>query len=172
MKQTKTHTHDKMKTAKGRIGKLPGSSLADLFERDVVSLDADSTVFDAAEKMLENHIGNIVITELKNGKRIPVGILTDRDIVVCAIARRLEPETTSVAEIMTSDLVTATEDEDFAALVHLISDEGVSRLPIVDASGALTGVLTSKHLAQFFAQGLCQLSSLSRQQQSREENKH
>jgi CBS domain-containing protein len=122
--------------------------------------------------MLENHIGDIVVTESHNGKTVPVGIVTDRDIVISSVAKKLAPETLKLSEIMTKKMVTATEGSNLSDLVQLLTDEGISRLPIVDSDGALKGILTSKRLFQYFAEGICELSSLSNQQQRREEKAH
>jgi CBS domain-containing protein len=169
--QSKTHTHSRIKSQETKM-KSFGPSLDQLYEKDVVCLKASNTVFDAAKEMLENHVGDVVVVEEKNGKTVPVGMVTDRDIVISSIAKKLNPESVLLSEIMANNIVTASEEANLSDLIKCIYDEGVSRLPIVDSSGTLKGVLSSKRLFQYLAQGLCELSSLSVQQQQREEKAH
>jgi len=173
MKQTKTHMqHMRMKT---NIQKkeIFGASLSELYEKDVVCLKSTDSISDAATQMLEKHVGDIVIIEDRDdGKVVPIGMVTDRDIAIKSIAKMFDPESINLSDIMSKKIVTATENDDMSTLVKRLVDEGVSRLPIVDDTGALKGILSSKRLIQFFAQGLCELSSISLQQQKREEKRH
>jgi CBS domain-containing protein len=167
---SKTHDHSRLgsELQKGTFNQ----SLEPLFERDVVCLTQNSSAFDAAMEMLKNHVGDVVVTDETNGAQIPIGIVTDRDIVIHSIAKKRNPETVKLSEIMTSRIVTAFEEDDIGTLVKLMTEEGIGRLPIVDRSGALVGILSAKRLYQYLAQSLCELSSLSVQQQSREEKVH
>ena len=168
MLTSKTHTHDRVSGKEIKMNNF-GSSLEDFYEKDVVCLRADNTVLEAAKLMLEHHVGNIVITDsTENAKKVPVGIITDRDIVLNSIAKDLAPEFLKLSDIMTDNLVTVTEGASLSDLVQLFTEEGVSRLPVVDDSGELKGILSSKRLFQYFAQGLCELSSLSSQREKRE----
>jgi len=171
LRSSRIHSHTRMRNKEKISADTFGLSLKELYEKDVVCLKSSDTVFDAAQLMLENHIGDIVVTAIRDGKNVPVGIVTDRDIVIHSIAKKLAPESLKLSEIMTKKLVTVTEGSSLSDLVQLMTDEGINRLPIIDEMGALKGILTSKRLFQYFAQGLCELTSLSVQQQSREEEK-
>jgi CBS domain-containing protein len=166
LKQYKAHSHSKMKSSK------ESHLLSELCESDVVCLEPSNTIYDAAKEMLEKHIGNVVITEERDGKVIPVGIVTDRDIVINSTAKKLDPESVKLSSIMTKKIVTVKENEDLTTLIKILTDEGVGRIPVVDEAGALMGILSSKRIFQYFAQGLCELSSLSVQQHRREEKVH
>ncbi|MEK6774094.1 MAG: CBS domain-containing protein [Bdellovibrionota bacterium] len=168
--KTTTHNHSRVK---GKKMELLAQSLSQFYEKDVVCLTINDTIFDAAKLMLEKHIGDIVITD-ENADRspIPVGIITDRDIVVNSVAKKLDPASVKLSAVMTEQLVTATEESSLTDLVQLMTDEGISRLPIVDSGGALVGILSSKRIFQYFAQGLCELSSLTVRQQQREQDTH
>lgn len=137
------------------------TSLAELYEKKVVCLKPEDTVFDAAKEMLNYDIGDIVIAEEKEGMTYPVGIVTDRDIVINATAKKMDPEQVKLSDIMSKNLITAREEDSLNTLVSLLSEEGVRRLPIVDNEGVLKGILSSKRLFKYFAQGLCELSSIS-----------
>lgn len=147
-------------------------SLDLLYEKDVVCLSADNTVLEAAELMRENHIGDVIVTQDLDGRGAPIGIVTDRDIVLHVVAKNLNPESIKLSEIMTKKIVTANENHDLSDLVKLITEEGVGRLPIVDKEGNLKGILSSKRLFQYFTQCLWDLSTFSGQQQRREGKAH
>lgn len=164
------HSHSRLKEGNKSEHFMP--SVEQFYERDVICLTSDDSVLAAAKAMKENHIGDVVITESRNGKSVPTGIVTDRDLVVCCIAENKDMGTCKLSEIMTGKVITARETDSIAELVKVMVNEGVSRLPIVDDNGELTGILSSKRLFQFFAQGLCELTSLSVQQQEREEKMH
>lgn len=166
--QKQSKTQEASKTQSNQVSSAKGSfftSLEDLYEKKVVCLKPEDTVFDAAKEMLNYDVGDIVIAEEKNGMTVPVGIITDRDIVINTTAKKLDPEKVRLSEIMSKELITAKEDDSLTTLVSLLSDEGVRRLPIVDSDGALKGILSSKRLFKYFAQGLCELSSISSFQQ-------
>ncbi|PIS10753.1 MAG: CBS domain-containing protein [Bdellovibrio sp. CG10_big_fil_rev_8_21_14_0_10_47_8] len=169
--QIGTHIHDRL-TGTKTTKNVFGTALDQMYETKVVSLTADASVFDAAQLMLSKHVGDIVVVEEKNGQTIPKGIVTDRDIVINTIAQKKDPATMKLSELMLGQVVTATDQHSLSDLVRLMTEQGVSRMPIVDDKGALKGILSSKRLYQFFAQGLCELSSLSKQQQEREGKRH
>ncbi len=147
-------------------------TLSELYQKNVVCLKFNNTATDAAKLMLENHIGDVVVIDDESGKSIPVGIVTDRDIVIATVAKGLDPKSVKLSEIMSKKIVTASESEGLGNLVKMMTDEGLSRLPIVDSSGELKGILTSKKLFQTFTNALCDLASISVAQQRREEETH
>lgn len=112
--------------------------------RNVATATADETVVDAARRMAEYRVGDLIIVEQRpHGLPRPVGIITDRDLVVRVLARTdREPATTSIAEIMRPGLVTATEDEEVERVVSLMRDRAIRRIPIIDHRGGLQGILS------------------------------
>lgn len=147
-------------------------TLDQLYEKGVVCLRPDNTILDAAKKMLDYHVGDIVVTEEKEGKNFPIGIVTDRDIVISLITHKTVTEASKLSEIMSGTVITASKDDDLTTLVRRLVDKGISRLPIVDSSGALVGILSSKKIFQYFVQGLSELSTISVLQQEREQRTH
>jgi CBS domain-containing protein len=100
-----------------------------LFKRDVVTIDPNASVLEAARLMRAEHVGDVVVTG--PGRR-PVGILTDRDIVVSVVAKDVEHlPTLAVKDVLTLDLVVATEDEDAEAVLGRMRRRGVRRVPVV-----------------------------------------
>ncbi|OQW48875.1 MAG: hypothetical protein A4S09_12975 [Proteobacteria bacterium SG_bin7] len=164
------HNHSRLKEGEKANRTMPPVNR--FYETDVFCLNSTDTVLEAAKAMQKHHIGDVVITENRGGKSIPIGIITDRDIVVSCIAGGKDCKTCQISELISAKIITAREDDSISDLVKLMANEGISRLPIVDEEGELTGILSSKRLFQFFAQGLCELTTISHQQQERESKTH
>jgi len=116
-------------------------SVGTLCNREVVVTGKDTSIAEAAELMRRYHVGDLVVLDDGAGRQ-PVGLITDRDIAVGIVAKGLDPDTLTVADVMTGDLETVFEDADFwDALAHM-RRHGVRRLPVVNDAGGLEGILT------------------------------
>ena len=107
--------------------------------REVITVASEATVADAAALMRQHHIGALVIVGA-GGK--PVGMLTDRDIVMEVVAAGLAPQAVKVSEIVQRPLVPVSDAASLAEAVRLMSVNGVRRMPVVDARGGLVGIIT------------------------------
>src|SRR4029453_2532265 len=92
------------------------------------TVKSNDTVVDAARAMRENAIGTAVV--LDNGSIL--GLVTDRDIVVRAVAEGRDPSQTSVAEVTSEDVATVTPDQDVKEAVKLMRKKNIRRLPVVE----------------------------------------
>jgi CBS domain-containing protein len=128
----------------------------------------DETVQAAALLMRKHHVGDLVVIEERDGERIPVGILTDRDIVVSVIALGLDPASLLVGDIMSADLLTASEDDDVYETIERMRLRGIRRVPVVNNAGGLTGIVSVDDLLEFLAEEMGELSRISSHQQSHE----
>ena len=129
--------------------------------RNVVVAPKGEAIVDAAKRMRMFHVGNVVVIENRGNKRMPVGILTDRDIVLSVVAS--DPGHLSsllVSDAMSSELVTTREDTCLVDAIKLMQERGVRRLPIVDQDGGLVGILTFDDVVRFFAEELGELVKL------------
>ena len=108
----------------------------------------------AARLMRENHVGCLVVVDEVEGKRIVVGLLTDRDIVPAVVASDLDPATLRVEDVMVTDLVTAREDDSLIDLMHTMRRKGVRRIPVVGTQDELLGVVTLDDVLDVLAQEL------------------
>jgi CBS domain-containing protein len=114
-------------------------SVGRICQRAVDFVDPVETVFRAAERMRDRTVGALVV--LDNARR-PVGILTDRDVVLRVVAAGRNPYDTAVVEVMTRDLKTATEDTPIELAVSQMRAGAFRRLPVVDDDGRLLGLVT------------------------------
>ena len=144
-------------------------TVGDICTRNVVVAPRTEMIVDAAKRMRTSHVGNLVVVENRNGRLIPIGIVTDRDIVISVVAG--DPEHINyllVSDVMSDDLVTAREDEGIEAALKKMEEHGVRRLPIVDADGVLLGILTLDDILQYLTGQQSELVALVVREQSRE----
>lgn len=110
--------------------------------RDVSFALRATPLNEAARLMRENHVGSLVVVDELAGQRIVVGLLTDRDIVTAVVAAGLDPGMLNVGDVMSTDLVTAREDDSLIDLMRVMRRQGVRRVPVVGAQGELIGLAT------------------------------
>jgi CBS domain-containing protein len=114
-----------------------------LCQRLVFTVCQSDEISRAAQVMREKHVGYLVVVEPNPVRGIPrpVGVLTDRDIVVSVVAREVDPKTVRVGDIMTPNPVLAAEWESMEAALQKMRQFGVRRLPVVNGYRELVGIL-------------------------------
>lgn len=117
--------------------------IKDLMHRDVAILEPSATLEEAAQKMAEADVGSLPV--LLRGK--PVGVITDRDIVVRALAEGLKPAETSVESVMTSEVLHCREDDDARDAADLMAENRVRRLLVLNEADELAGVVSLADLS-------------------------
>jgi CBS domain-containing protein len=139
--------------------------IADIHTRRVVHIGATASVREAAELMRTRHVGALVVVEEKDGERIPVGMVTDRDIVLAVVAPGVNVEALTVGDVMTRPVVTCREDQDLFAAIELMRERGVRRLPVLNAKGSLAGVIAADDIYNAIGTHMRELSlALAREQ--------
>jgi CBS domain-containing protein len=126
------------------------------------------SVRDAVMLMREKHVGDVVVTETRDGKPVPVGILTDRDILIEVIAKDIAPDSLEVSDVMSSDLLTVGEGESENDAIARMRARGVRRAPVVDGAGFLVGIVSIDDLLEVVAEELSNIASLIGKEQQRE----
>lgn len=146
-------------------------TVSTICNRDVVVIQKHATILEAAQVMREFHVGDLIVVEERAGKRIPVGIVTDRDIVLEVIAEEVDMSDVDVGDIMSEDLVTAEEKDDLIDTIKLMRAKGIRRVPVVDDANALVGILAVDDLIELFAEQIGDLSKIIVREQTREKAK-
>jgi CBS domain-containing protein len=144
-------------------------AVGEICNREVVVAEKALPVVDAAQLMRKHHVGDLVVVEARGGSRYPVGIVTDRDIVVEVVAAGVNPESLKVGDIMGAEVATVLESEGLFEALRYMRDKGVRRMPVVDSAGGLIGILTLDDLISLLAEemtGLAQLVSHERQREA------
>lgn len=136
---------------------------------DVLVVDRNSTVIEAARRMREAHLGDVVICSEDNGISKPIGILTDRDIVIGVLALDLPLDAVRVEDVMTPALVTIRQNVGVYEAIQLMETYGVRRLPMVNDEGALIGITSAADLMELLGREIMALSRLPSQQRQKEQ---
>lgn len=143
-------------------------AIGEICNREVVFARRDSTVREAAQLMRDSHVGDLIIVDERNGRRVPAGILTDRDIAVGIVAKGLDPDTLAVGDVVGPELVLVKESAGVSETIELMRAKGVRRIPVVDASGALVGIVTADDMLDLLAEELSGLARMVAREQRRE----
>ena len=142
--------------------------ISEICNREVIVVQRNDTTLEAAKLMRQHHVGDVLVVEDRGGVRIPVGIVTDRDLVVEIMAPELDQMVITVGDIMAPDLVTVKENTGVFDAIQYMRAKGVRRLPVVDDSGGLVGILTLDDLLELLAEELLALAKLVKHEQKKE----
>lgn len=142
--------------------------IGDICVREVVTATRETTIQQAAQLMRENHVGDLLVVDQHEGVRTPVGIVTDRDIVMAVVAPGLDPAVLSVGDIMGPDLQTVNEDEGLFETLHQMRDAGIRRIPVVTSQYALVGIVSTDDIVQLLADEMTEVAKLISREQRRE----
>lgn len=135
----------------------------------VVTIRKGASVLEAARLMRENHVGSVVIVGESRSILAPIGLVTDRDIVVGPIAAGVaDLAALKIEDIANQDLLTADADQEIADVARMMLASGVRRVPIVNAAGALVGIVSYDDLMSTMAEDLADLTRLHSRQRRRE----
>lgn len=144
-------------------------TVGELCNRRVVIARRDDSLLVAARRIRDCHVGTLIVVDEQDNRRVPVGVVTDRDLVVSVLAADLrDVGALNVGDVMTSELVTAHERENLFDALKKMRSFGVRRLPVVDDEGALQGILTVDDVIDVVAEELSDLSKLIAREQNRE----
>lgn len=134
--------------------------------RRVVIADPDETIREVARRMRAMHVGAVVIADSQSR---PVGMLTDRDIVVGAVAEAPEKVATLVAgDVMSRNVITVRANEDLDVALRKMQKHGIRRLPVLGTDGRLEGVLTLDDILEVMSTELTGLINLVALEQKHE----
>lgn len=117
--------------------------ISEIMSTDVTVIEPQQSLRAAAELMRDLDIGALPVC---NGRRL-LGMLTDRDIAVRAVAEGLAPDATCVSDVMTPDVQYCTDDQDTESVMRMMGDEQLRRLPVVDADHRLVGIVSLGDMA-------------------------
>lgn len=142
--------------------------IGEICNREVVIVQPNSTILEAARLMRQHHVGDVLVVEDRGGLRVPVGIVTDRDLVVEIMAPELDQTAITVGDIMVPELATVKENTGVFEAIQYMRAKGVRRLPVVDDNGGLLGILTLDDLLELLAEELLALAKLVTHEQKKE----
>jgi CBS domain-containing protein len=143
-------------------------TIAAYCNREVVTVGLADSVIEAARLMRDRHVGCVIATADTTTGSVPLGILTDRDIVVAVLALNLDPEEVSVGDVMSPEPHTIGIGDARSDALEMMRAKGVRRLPVVDAEGRLVAIVSADDLLGVLADEVSSLARLVSREQRRE----
>ena len=126
----------------------------DICNREVIVAYRNTGIAEAAKLMSDYHVGSLVIVVDRLAERVPVGMLTDRDLTLAVLAKGADARSIEAADVMSSDLVTVREEDSVTEVLRLMRERGVRRVPVLTPSGALAGIVTIDDVLDIVAEQL------------------
>lgn len=140
--------------------------------RKVVTIDRAAPLRDAARLMRDRHIGALVVTGAVDGRAPVVGIVTDRDLVIDALARDLDPGRTTVGDLGTTEVMAIPAAASVADAIATMREESIRRLLVVDNEQQVVGIVTIDDLVEALAVEVTDLAEALRSGPAREAASH
>ena len=133
-------------------------SLENLCRREIICVKTSEKVIDATRMMEEKNVGSVIV--VSNDK--PLGIVTDRDVMIRVVNKGLDPEKTPVSDIMSLEIITLNKDTGLYEALEQIkeSKSSVRRFPIVDENGSIKGIITLDDVVYLLGREMSDVSSI------------
>jgi CBS domain-containing protein len=126
----------------------------ELCNRKVVTATRETSISEAARLMRDSHVGSLIVIDISDNRAEPVGILTDRDIVVEVLAENIDPNIVTVGDIMTSAVLKVCEHDSILETAQRMRARGVRRVPVVSNQRELVGVLAQDDILGLLSEEL------------------
>ena len=145
-------------------------NIGSVCNRDVIVAWPDCSIQEAVKMMREYNVGDLIIAKSRNTECIPIGILTDRDIVVEVLAEDVPLEAVDIKDIMSSNLMTANENEELFNVIKLMRKKGIRRVPVINDQGVLVGIFAMENMLEIIAESMRDLVTLVHNENTHEHN--
>ena len=142
--------------------------IGEFCNREVVYATRETSILEAAQLMRQHHVGDLVVVDEIEGKRMPVGIVTDRDMVIEIISQSLDFNEFSVGDIMSPQLVSVQENEGVFEAIRLMRAKGIRRIPVVNQEGGLEGIVSADDILDLLAEEMAELAKVAPRERERE----
>ena len=119
---------------------------SEVMTREPVCCEPADPVSRVADKMRQHDVGSLPVVDSHSSKRL-VGIVTDRDLVTKVVANHRNVESATVGDAMTPNPASVRENDDVERAMSLMAERQVRRMPVVDESGRLSGIIAQADVA-------------------------
>lgn len=147
--------------------KIESLCAADICRTDIVTAEEHTSLYEVSKLMREHHIGDVVITRSGDSAQKPIGMLTDRDIVVHGIACDIDLNQVTAGDLSKQDLVTVRPEADISEIVGTMNAHAVRRV-IVDGASNDRGIITFDDILWAISRIFSNLSAVTERQIQRE----
>lgn len=142
--------------------------VGDICRRGAISIDNSMDIPAAAELMREQHVGFLVVYKTGDELRRPIGVLTDRDVIIEVVAKQVDPAALTVDDLMSRQPLVANENEELGDVLQAMRHAGIRRVPVVDARGALAGVVAIDDAFDVITGFMCDITGSIKNEQRQE----
>lgn len=139
--------------------------VGEICARRVVTVERKTSVREAITLLRDEHVGDVVVTEPHPAGEKPIGILTDRDIVLALLARDVDLDAVTCGDVMSYELATVESDDEIVDAIEVMQTRAVRRLPVVGSQGELQGLLSLDDLVAVLSETIGGLWPVIRRQQ-------
>jgi CBS domain-containing protein len=146
-------------------------SVGEYCNREVVVISKSGSVREAVTLMRSHHVGDVVVVDKEGAEPIPLGILTDRDIVLEILAEDVDLDAVNVGDVMSYELVTVDEDTKLIDAIKIMKGKGVRRLPVVNKADVLVGILTVDDVIELITEQLGDIVTLISRENAQEQRR-
>ena len=143
-------------------------SIGTICARDTIIAKREDTIAEVAKLMRKHHVGDIVVVKPSDDGNVPIGIVTDRDLVIEILAQGLSPDSVTVGDIMSYEVVTAYDSDGIWDTVQKMRSKGVRRMPVVNENGGLVGIVSLDDMLDLISDELSGLTKIVSHEQERE----
>ena len=136
-------------------------SIREYCNLNVICCEADAPIAEVAMLMRKHHVGDVIVVDnQQEGARIPIGIITDRDILIETIALDIEAKLFTASDLMSAPVTTVQEDAKVAEALGIMRGKRIRRLPVVTRAGTLFGMVTTDDFVNLLAAELSMIAGL------------
>jgi predicted transcriptional regulator len=137
-------------------------------KRAVVTIASSADAADAAKLMRSEHVGFVIVYREGDVLQRPVGVLTDRDLVLGVMAREVDPHSVTVDDVMTRQPLIANDSDELGDMLQAMRMTGVRRVPVVDVRGALIGIMAIDDAIDVITGLMCDIAGSIKSEQRQE----
>ena len=128
--------------------------LKNIINNKLISVELGTNILDVSKLMAKEDVGCVLVLQDKK----PMGLVTDRDIVIHCVAEEHDSDTCMVDELMSTDLQVVSEEEGLFDCIRAMKDSKVRRLPVVDANGDAVGIISFGDILRVLSKELSELT--------------
>jgi len=135
-------------------------TIKNICKTDIVTIERTALLKKVSGLMQSQHVGCVVVVDALDGKKLPVGIITDRDIAL-VLGSSSKPQDLLVEHIMQSAPITVNKTDGIFETILKMRVNGVKRVPVIDDSGALYGIICADDILELMAEEVSNLSKIN-----------